>query len=237
MIKDYVALDLETTGLNPNFDRILEIGAVKFLNGEAVESYATFVDCQMHIPEKITQITGIDDSMLGDAMEMEEAVGKLVSFCEGLPLLGHNILFDYSFVKHQAVNQNISFRKEGIDTLRIAKYCLEELPSRRLDALCSHYGICQEQHHRALDDAKSAAHLYVKLSEEFEEVFPRPFLPMELVFQVKKQNPITNSQKVYLNDLVKYHRIDLDVSVGSLTKNEASRIIDKLILEHGRIKR
>lgn len=237
MVRDYVALDLETTGLNPNSDRILEIGAVKFINGEAVEEYDTFVDCRMKIPEMITRLTGIDNSMVEGAMKMETAVEKLVAFCEGMPILGHNILFDYSFIKRQAVNQGLEFQKLGIDTLKIAKNCLNELPSRRLDALCSHYGICQENHHRALDDAWSAVKLYDKLAEEFAEAFPRSFIPQEMIFQVKKQSPITNSQKVYLNDLVKYHRIDLDVRIDSLTKNDASRMIDKIILENGRIKR
>lgn len=237
MSENYVALDLETTGLNPNRDRILEIGAVKVIGGEITDTYETFVDCQMRIPDKVKELTGIDDSMMKNAESTEAAVRMLVDFCDGLPLLGHNIIFDYSFVKRQAVNYKLSFEKKGIDTLKIARQCLDDVPSKSLTSLCCHFGIGQERHHRALDDALSSSELYKLLANEYARAIPRAFIPQELIFQVKKQSPITNSQKVYLIDLVKYHRIELDVTIESMTRNDASRLIDKIILEYGRIKR
>lgn len=243
MVREYIALDLETTGLNPARDRILEIGAVKIEDGNETETYQVLVDCGMRIPERITQLTGISNEMMeeavrvGRAVKTGEAVSNLLEFCRDLPILGHNILFDYSFVKRQAVNQGTTFDNYGIDTLKIARKFLPELPGRSLGELCRYYEIRQEVRHRAQDDAKAASLLYQSLSKDFEKQEPEAFLPHQLVYQVKKQGPITKFQKAYLNDLVKYHKICLDVSVDSLTKNDASRLIDKIIFSYGKIKR
>ena len=112
-MKDFVVLDLETTGLTPKTDRILEIGAIKVVDGEIKERYSTFINPQMEIPRRITELTGITGDMVKDAPLREEAVRGLVEFCQDLPLLGHNILFDYSFVKHDAVNLGLAFEKRG----------------------------------------------------------------------------------------------------------------------------
>ena len=152
-MKNFVVLDLETTGLIPKTDRILEIGAVKVVDGEIKERYSTFINPQMEIPRRITELTGITGDMVKDAPLREEAVHGLVEFCQDLPLLGHNILFDYSFVKHDAVNLGLVFEKEALDTLQIARQALPELESRSLEFLCSYYGIRRENAHRAMDDA------------------------------------------------------------------------------------
>lgn len=245
MIQDFVALDLETTGLNPVRDRILEIGAIKVRNGCVVGEYATLVDCQMCIPSHITNLTGITNEMLeaakaeGKAPKVSQAIGELVRFCEDLPLLGHNIAFDFGFVKQNAANCGIGFERDGIDTLKIAKVYLSDLPSRSLEALCRHYGIGSETHHRAVEDALAAAQLYQKLAEEraAEAEVARAFFPQQLMYSVKKQSPITKIQKAYLIDLIKYHRISVDVSIDSMTKSEASRMIDKILFTYGKIKR
>lgn len=243
MIQDFVALDLETTGLSPARDRILEIGAVRFVDGVPEEIYSVLVDCRMQIPPRITQLTGISNEMLeeakqrGEAVQTDDAVAHLLEFCGGLPLLGHNIIFDYSFVRQAAVNQKLSFEAAGIDTLKIARKVLPELPERSLDALCRYYGIARCRSHRAQDDAMAAAELYGKLSQSFEETHPQAFLPQQLTCRAKKQSAITNFQKAYLIDLVKYHKINLNVSVESLTKNDASRLIDNILFNYGKIKR
>lgn len=233
----YIALDLETTGLSPKQDRIIEIGAVKVENNQITEVYSTFVNPHMAIPPRIRQLTGITTEMAASGADGEEAITSLVEFCQDYPLLGHNIMFDFAFVKHKAVNMGMTFEREGMDTLMIARKVLQKLESRKLDALCRYYGIECEHFHRASDDAMAAHLLYQKLRAEYQEVNPEIFRPQPLVRTVKKQGPITPSQKVYLNDLVKYHRIELDVQISSLTKNEASRLIDRIISEHGRIMR
>lgn len=236
-MKSYVVLDLETTGLQPKTDRILEIGALKIENGEVADSYHKMIDPRMRIPCRIQQLTGITQSMAEQGETIEEILPGFLEFCSDLPLLGHNILFDYSFIKHKAVNQGLEFEKQAVDTLKIARKVLPDLESRSLVSLCRYYDIRQEHAHRALDDARSTWQLYCHLKREFEENYPQEFIPKDLICRVKRQGPITISQKVYLNDLIKYHRIEKDIEIDSLTKSEASKMIDNIILNYGRIKR
>ena len=237
MIDTYIALDLETTGLSPAADRILEIGAVKVVHGQIEETYETLVNPGRKVEKRIEELTGITDEMAAGGIDTAKAVRGLVEFCGSLPLLGHNILFDYSFVKQNTINLNIPFEKEGIDTLKIARVLHPEMEHRSLQALCGYYKIRQEKAHRAASDALSAMALYEHMREEFPDSPEELFTKKILIYKAKKQGAITPAQKGYLNDLVKYHKIALEVSVDSLTKNEASRIIDRIILEYGRIQR
>lgn len=233
----YIALDLETTGLSPKSDRILEIGAVRVVNGMVEEKYSTLINPRMEIPLKVTKLTGITRDMVAGMPEMKDAVADLVAFCGDLPLLGHNIMFDYSFVKHSAVNNGLTFEREGIDTLKISRVLLADLPSRSLQSLRLHYEIPQENAHRALDDALTTHLLYQRLKREFGEENAELFTPKKLNYKVKKQGPVTQAQKRHLQDLVKYHKIELSVDVESLTKNEASRLIDTIYGSYGKIMR
>lgn len=237
MVESYVAFDLETTGLRPKYDKILEIGAVKVVCGEVTGTYETFVDCGAEIPERITELTGITREMVEGSPDTRKAVEGFLEFARDSVLLGHNVLFDYSFMKRNVVNLGGTFERKGIDTLAISRRCHSELPGKSLDKMAEHYGIPQTQHHRALDDALTAARLYERLKEEFSGSRPELFEASELVFKVKKEGPVTNSQKVYLRDLLKYHRIDSNVKIETLTKNEASRMIDGIILQYGKMKR
>ena len=165
---------------------------------------------------------------------IKDAADFLLEFCGELPLLGHNLMFDYSFVKHSAVNMGMPFEKQGMDTLKIARVLLPDLESRSLQSLRQYYQIPQQEAHRALEDALTTFRLYERLRTEFVEKSPELFEPKTLIYKVKRQSPITPAQKRYLQDLVKYHKIALDVSVDTLTKNEASRLIDKIISTYGR---
>ncbi len=237
MWNSYVAFDLETTGLRPKYDKILEIGAVKVENGDVTETYETFVDFGITIPERIVQLTGITEEMVAGSPDIRTAVEGFLKFSGDHALLGHNVLFDYSFMKHSVINLGGTYERKGLDTLTIARRCLPELEGKSLDRLAAWYGIVQEHHHRALDDALTAARLYERLKEEFGEKRPDLFEPVPLLFKCKKESPITNSQKGYLRDLLKYHRIESNVKIELLTKSEASRMIDGIILQYGKIMR
>ncbi len=231
MLKDYVIVDLETTGLSPKLDKIIEIGAIKIRDGIEVARFETFVNPARAIPQRITGVTGINDMMVSEAPYIEDVIGEFILFVEDLPLLGHNIAFDYSFLKVNAVNSKYKFDKFGMDTLKLARLYLKDLESKGLEFLCSHFGIVDENHHRAINDAFVTGELYKIICDKFED----DSKPYELVYQAKKQSPVTEKQKKYLTDLVRYHKITIDFDIDKLTKSEASRIIDKTILEHGRI--
>lgn len=237
MVNDYVAVDVETTGLNPARDKLLEIGAVKVCGGEICGTYGTLVDAGVSVPPRIQELTGITDEMRRTGKKAAQAIGEFLEFCGALPVLGHNVSFDYGFLKQAAVNAGLVFETEALDTLKIARKVLPELPSRSLEALCGHYKIDPGHSHRAEDDARSAHLLLWKLWEEFGEADPEAFALRKLVYTAKKQSPITNSQKGYLKDLLKYHKIELNIRIEELTKSEASRMIDGIILRYGKIVR
>lgn len=237
MIEDYIVLDVETTGLKPDRDRILEIGAARVQDGKVCETYQALINTGFAVPERIQELTGITDTMRKSGRKANVVMEEFVDFCKDLPILGHNVSFDYSFLKQSAAEYGLPFEKEAMDTLKIARKVLPELPSRTLEALCAHYEIHPKRAHRALDDALATHELLWKMYHMFKEASPEVFTPVKLSYAVKKQSPITNSQKGYLNDLLKYHKIELEIQIEELTKSEASRLIDKIILQYGRIVR
>lgn len=231
---EYIALDLETTGVDPKKDKILEIGAAHVRDGVILDRFTAFVNPGRAVPEFITQLTGITDEMVADAPDERQAVRDFLDFGGELPILGHNILFDYSFLKSSAAAQKLNYQRDGIDTCRIARKFMAEPKSKSLEALCNYYGIDRERCHRAYDDAVAASRLYDCLLRDYHEVSPAAFEPGALYYKVKKDSPITSAQMRYLTDLIKRYGIKPEASVTELTKSEASRMIDAIIREHGR---
>lgn len=233
MTTSYVCVDLETTGLNPKYEKIIEIGAVKVVEGQVVDTFSTFVNPGRKLEERITELTGITQQHVEDAPDIEQVLPGFLEFCGDFALLGHRILFDYSFLKKAAVNQKLTFEKKGIDTLRIARRFLPELPHRTLPYLCEHYGIVH-QAHRALHDAEATCRLYQILFETYYKEDEDCFKPQALIYQVKKETPITKPQKERLLRILDQHKLTLDMDIDKLTRSEASRITDKILAKYGR---
>lgn len=233
MINTYISIDLETTGLNPKQDRIIEIGAVKVVDGQVVDTFSTFVSPGRKLEERIIELTGITDEQLEDAPSIEEVFPKLEEFLGDMPIVGHSILFDFSFLKKAAVNMNRKFEKKAIDTLKIARKYLAQLEHRNLDFLCEYYQIPHHAH-RAFEDAEATSELYRKLSERYYSEEEALFRPSPLVFAVKKDTPATKAQKERLYRLLAQHKIEWDRDVEKLTRSEASRFTDKILAKYGR---
>lgn len=231
MVNDYVALDLETTGLNPKRDRIIEVGAVRVRNGKATDSFQSLINPGRMLNEVVCKLTGITADMLEGAPDEEEILPEILDFIKEDVLVGHRILFDYSFLKRLAVNRKLSLERKGIDTLKLAKKFLPDIESRRLGFLCSYYGI-EHKAHRALGDAKASSDLYLKLARDFYN--EKDFAPADLVFKIKKETPISKPQKERLYKLIDKHRIVMEYDIDKLTKNEASRITDQILSKYGR---
>lgn len=236
-MQDFTAIDVETTGLNPKTEKIIEVGAVKVRNGKIVERFDSLVHPGRRLEERITELTGITDEMLKDAPLPEKVIPEILDFIGGDILLGHSIMFDYSFLKRAAVNLGLMKSKDnryGIDTLKIARCCLRELESRSLPFLCKYYEIPHEAH-RAEKDAEATALLYGKLVEEFGKTAESSlFDPVQLVYQIKREAPANKAQKERLYLLAQKHKLVIDYEIDRLTRNEACRLIDKIILKYGR---
>lgn len=228
MLKDFVALDLETTGLNPYIDKIIEIGAVKYRNGMEVDRFETFVNPSMPISAKIQAITGIDDSMVSNAPVISDIISRLIDFIGDDTLLGHNIPFDYKFIAKAANDAGLTYKCNAIDTYRVSVRCIKSIESRSLEYLCSYFSI-DTIHHRAAADAVSSAMVYFRLcelSDSASDIFPLAFVP-------KKQEKITIKQISFLNALIKKHHINYGKKIEDLTKSEASREIDYILSTYG----
>lgn len=238
MTDSFVVVDIETTGLNPATERIIEIGAVRVRGDKIEQEFDVLINPGRSLSSFIVELTGITDEMLEGAPDIREALAQFLDFAGEDVLMGHHLSFDYSFLKKNIVNTGGSFERKGIDTLKIARVALPDLESRSLESLCRHYNIINEHAHRACDDARATAELYLRLKKDFygkSEELDKLFLPVPLICQVKKDSPITPAQVRYLKALLEYHKLDLGIETESLTKSEASRHIDKIILNYGRI--
>lgn len=231
----YIALDLETTGLNPKRDKMIEIGAVRVEDGAETGRFHTMLNPRRELEERITELTGIRGDMLENAPDIVDILEEFLAFCGELPLLGHRIIFDYSFVKRAAVNQGLAFEKNGMDTLTLCRRFMPAEERKRLGAACAFYGLAQESAHRALGDALDAHRLYQKLVEKHGAEAPEAFAAKPLIYKVKREQPASKKQKEDLRYLLKYHKIDLPVQIDYLSRNEVSRITDKIISRYGRI--
>ncbi|MCI8511344.1 MAG: 3'-5' exonuclease [Lachnospiraceae bacterium] len=235
MTESYVAVDLETTGIAVKQEKIIEIAMVKVENGEITDTFHTLVNPHRQIPERIAELTGIADGMVQNAPDIRDMIKEAVDFCKDFTLLGHQVVFDYGFLLQAAVNQKLTFEKNGIDTLRLCRAFMPPEEKKNLGNACLYFGLMQDTAHRALADAIAAHRLYQELKKRFGEEDPALFSEKKLFFKVKKEKTATKRQKQHLQDLIKYHRINVTVQIESLSGNEISRWIDQIIFTHGRI--
>ena len=244
-LMDYVVFDIETTGFYPSQDKIIELGAAKVYDGKIVDTFSAFVNPGKLLPPKIVELTGITDADVKKAPFIEDLFDAFADFAGDSVLLGHNILFDYSFVKTAAQRQKKTFNKEGMDTLRIARRFLTALESRSLGVLCAYYKIDLDAH-RALNDAVATHQVYQRMVEQFYPIDQEPFAPRQLAYRVQKDSPITPKQYNYIQMLARRLRLSMAneenvfwlepiksfgterIAVEALSKSEASRLIDCL---------
>ena len=172
----YVALDLETTGLDPKRDAIMEIGAVRFADGVVLDRFQALVNPQRPIPARIQQLTGIHDADVAHAPRLEQVLPELRAFVSAQvsAVVAHNAAFDMGFLRAGGV----AFQRPAIDTLDLATILLPGQPSYSLGELCHSLEIPLVDAHRALDDAAAAGALFDRLLARIEE------LPDDILFTI-----------------------------------------------------
>ena len=161
----YVVFDLETTGLNnassQGMDRIIEIGAVKIAKGKICEKFSSFVACPVRLSDEIVALTGITDDMLAGAPAVSDVLADFFRFTAGSVLVGHNVQFDYKFIRHYGEQIGFIFDQKQIDTLSFAQETLR-LSNYKLNTVADHFGF-DFHHHRAYDDAFVTAKIFIEL--------------------------------------------------------------------------
>jgi len=164
-----VVFDLETTGLNAKFDRIIEIGALRIENGQIVEKFESLVNPERPLYKHITQITGITSSMLEKQPTITEVLPKFLNFIKRSILVAHNAEFDMGFLKSHCDKLGIDLEWPSFCTLKMARKLLSDLPRKTLDALAKHYDLTFESRHRSIGDAKVTNSVMHKLLSEIPD--------------------------------------------------------------------
>lgn len=166
---EFVVFDLETTGLNPQDCGITEIGAVKIKEGQVIDTFNSFVNPQMPIPQKITELTGITNEMVKDAPLCEEALGRFYEFCGSSVLIAHNAAFDTGFLKVWSQRCGLSFKHTYIDTVRLSRFLFPELKKHKLNLLADYLHLGDFNHHRACDDALVLSSIFFVMVQKLKE--------------------------------------------------------------------
>lgn len=166
-IDNFIAIDFETTGLNPNKDRIIEIGAIRFRNNLIVDKFETLVKIDIDNSHSAMEINHISNEMLRNAPDELEAFRNFIDFLnDDSYVVGHNIKsFDIKFLKNALDRLNLKINLNYIDTLQLSKLCVFDVNNYKLDTLLSKYNIKNNNPHRALSDSLSCGLLYLKLKE------------------------------------------------------------------------
>lgn len=231
MLEEYVAIDLEMTGLSSFHDKIIEIGAVKVRGGRVTDTYEALVNPNMNIPDKIIAITGISGDMVQDEPYIGDILQDFLHFLGDNILIGHNLKFDFSFLMQAAYEGGEEwFRQQhyGIDTLKIARKYMEAEVSKKLEDLCNYYHIEDEHHHRALNDAKITEKLYRSLCLAFEtEQFQ--LKPELLVYKPKKERPPSKKEIQRVERIIEERNPDRREDIYRMSQSELSRYADFLL--------
>ena len=193
----FIVFDLETTGLNPENNQIIEIGAIKYIDGIEQERFHTYVNPEFHIPEEATRINGISDKTVKDAPNIHKAIKMFLDFINDGYLIAHNARFDMSFVQTQ-LNQ-LSFNlidNKVIDTLSLSRQELNDLPNYKLITIKKYLNI-EIGSHNALDDCYVTAQLYLYCRNKYE-----------FKYGVKTQlnTVLTDDEQAWLKELIEIYK-------------------------------
>ncbi len=229
----FISLDLETTGFNPEKDKIIEFGAIKFdLNGHN-ETLDFLVDPEMKIPEIITHITNIRDEDVKGAVKFPEKIQEVQEFIGDYPIIGHNIQFDTNFLR----GNGITIENPEYDTHPLSKMLLPDAPSHSLEILTQLLGLTHESKHRALDDAIAAKELFIKMIHQFQTLDPET---IEAVKEICNKSdwhgkklliPLEHNKKLTpinlnLNDPQKKTAPDLEAKAKKILELEKNTLIE-----------
>ena len=166
---EYVVFDIETTGLSPTNNRIIEIGAVRIKDGRIQDTFSEFVNPEVPIPYTITKLTSITDAMVQNAPTIEVILPKFLEYIGDASVVAHNATFDTGFIRENAKRLGLVFDSTIVDTMTLAHILLPELGKYTLDRLCKQFGVVNEHHHRACDDAAATAEIFVKMIKMIKE--------------------------------------------------------------------
>ena len=168
----FVVVDVETTGLSPAKDAIIEIGAVRVENGELAGEYSQLVNPNRPLPERITELTGITGAMLADKPSFGEICEEFRRFIDGAVLVAHNASFDGAFFRNALAREGYAFENPLLDTLALVRNVYPGWKNHKLETVCKMLGVNNKHAHRAVDDARATAQAMLVAFQEMEKEHP-----------------------------------------------------------------
>ena len=243
---DYTVIDLETTGLSPASDSIIEFAAVKIRDSLVVDQYSTLINPETPICREITMLTGITDEMLQGAPLIETVLPECIQFIGQDILIGHNIHFDLSFLRPAAHALGLPLDNDYIDTLQLSRRLCPELENYKLCSLQRHFGVKNPEAHRALSDCLCTHGCYQKLREllgssplpqQIAKRKPRVsahIRPSDFVMDpacAVKESPLCGKMIVFTGELSisRQEAAQLAVNAGAVLKTSVSCKTDYLV--------
>lgn len=248
---DYTVIDLETTGLSPVYDSIIEFGAIRVRGGEVVETFSSLVNSKgVYVDSYITELTGISQEMVDSAPSMADILPCFLNFVGSDILVGHNINFDINFVYDETIQQTHSyFSNDFIDTMRISRRLFRNERHHRLSDLCKRYNLDYSSAHRALDDCQLTYDCFNRLKSNViieygsEDEFKKQ---MSIVGRSVRSSDITgNSEKLspfhplyekvcvitgVLEKMTRRNAMQIIADIGGINADSVTRKTNYLIL-------
>jgi DNA polymerase-3 subunit epsilon len=161
----FTAFDTETTGLNPSYEKVIEIGAVKFDKNGIIDTYSVLINPEKVISSNITSITGITNQMVSDCKTFSEIAPSFLNFINETKLVAHNSKFDIGFVNAELektpYNNLRKSQCNAVDTVKVTQKVFPALPCYKLQELAKHFNIKVDAAHRAYDDARVCMELFL----------------------------------------------------------------------------
>ena len=199
---ELIVFDLETTGTQPDKNKIIEIGAVKLRRLEIVDSFDMLIDPHESLETEIVELTHITDDMLKGAAEESDAIESFIEFCGDDPvLIAHNARFDTGFLNEALRKNNIKFKYTSLDTVLMSQILLPETKNHKLNTLADHYGL-SFNHHRGDEDSRVLGEIFIRMAKMVIEKYPLLMVSVDMLNSL-----LANTDN--LSELPHYHQIIL----------------------------
>lgn len=190
-------VDIETTGTSVTHDRIIEVGMLKVVDNEIVDTYESLINPNAHVSPFITSITGIAPSDLEDAPSFEAIYPEIYKFLEGSIFVAHNARFDYGFIRQEFARFEITYNSPLLCTVRLSRLLYPRYKRHNLDSIIERFNINCERRHRALDDSKVMFEFFTQAQQSF----PIETIEKAVNTILKKSSIPLNVSNAILDDL------------------------------------
>ncbi len=248
LLNNYVVIDIETTGLDPKYDEIIELGAQKYINNILVGEYYQLVKPvdDESVDEFITDLTGITNDMLKDAPSLEDVLSDFVDFLGDFTLIAHNANFDINFLYDSYLRlYELHFNKHFVDTLRLSRLTLKDFKSHKLSRLAKELSLGCNPNHRVSSDCEATHLLYQYIKKyidsndiDFNSLLPKSFtLNANEIHATRTEfdttHPIYGKNFVFtgiLEKMVRRDAMQMIVDLGGISQNGVNKDTNYLVL-------